>query len=75
MDATTKAKIESAIAGINSLEKKGIIEDQQLDDAIEIEKIVLEYLEKRIGNSLLLLGFITELHQFERMRERRKENC
>lgn len=66
-------KIQSAIECLKSLVEKKAFTAEQLEDLIELDLTVIEYLERRMGGSnIFTVGFILELRSLQEVKATRK---
>ena len=74
MEKSIEEKLDCALRGLDNLDKTDEtigITDEELVCAIEIEEMVLKFLEKRTGARFLLLGLSMELQELKTLIKRR----
>lgn len=74
--------IKSAVEGFGNLFQNSVITDEQLNDAIEMNETVIEYLESRMsGSNIFTAGLVLELKHLKEVKrlrgltEERKSPC
>lgn len=66
--------IKSAVEGFRNLFQNSVITDEQLNDAIEMNETVIEYLESRMsGSNIFTAGLVLELRSLKGIEKIRKE--
>lgn len=75
-ESETQRKIDNAMEGFENIVQNNVVTDDQLSCAIEMNEIVLEYLERRMsGPNVFSAGLVLELNSLKNIRTARQTRC